>query len=130
MQRLKLDGPRNFVRQSERLFTPFLCVTRCIPCASLSRTLWYAIARCILFSIDSGFNTLVTTLLLSQKKFVILSTGTLIILNLYHMPLFISVAIFNITNLLPKALLLIVFCCLEYQVIGAPFRKKIISAVY
>jgi len=129
MQCLKLNGPRNFVRQSERLFIPFSCVTRCVPCATLSRTLWYAIALCFLLSIDSGFDTFVTTLWLSQKQFVGPSTGTPIILSLYRMPSFISVDIFSATNSLPKALLSIVFCRLEYHVIGAPFKKKIIPVV-
>ena len=129
MQCLKLSGPRNLVKQSERLLMPLSCATQCVPYAMLSRNLWYTMELCFLFSTDSGLDTFVTTLWLSQKQLVGPSIGTPIILNLYLMPSFISVALFSATNSLPKPLLSMMFCCLEYQVIGAPFRKNIIPLV-
>ena len=86
-------------------------------------------ALCYLCNIDSGNVVFVTTLLLLQKQFVGPPKGTPIILNLYLMPSFISVAIFKATNSLPNALLSMVFCRLEYHVIGAPFRKNMIRVV-
>ena len=51
--------------------------------------------------------------------------GTPIILSLYLIESFISAAILAATNSLPKVLDSKVFCLLEYQVVGEPFRKKI-----
>jgi hypothetical protein len=120
---------KNFVRTSLQLYFPFSKCTRRAFIAMHSLTLWYAIALCFLFSVDSGVVTFNTTLLLSQKPFEGPSISTPNIHNLYHKASFISAAIFNVTNLESKVELSIVFCHFSYHVIGVPLRKKIIPVV-
>jgi hypothetical protein len=128
MHRLKSGGFRNLVQQSAKLNFPGCAICFASEATDL-RTLWYAIMLYFFCRVDCGIVAFVTTFFLSQKQLVGPIIGIPMIQRLYHNASFISVAIFNVTNSLPKILDSIVFCLLEYQLMGAPLIKTRIPVV-
>jgi hypothetical protein len=109
--------------------SPFLVQICIVSAASELRTLWYAIMLCFLVKIDWGIMDFITTIWLSQNPLLGPSSGIPIILSLYCKGSFNSTAIFSATNSLPSVLVSIVFCLLEYHIIGAPFMNRMIPVI-
>ncbi len=119
-----MRGPdKGFVKISARLVRPSSFAIRIVPWAAASRTLWYAMALCFFFNVDSGLVQFATTPPLSQYMLAGPSMGMPNIRSLYRRLSTSSTAIRAAINSDPKVEVSTVFCRLENQTIGARLQK-------
>ena len=120
---LRLSAGKTFVKRSARLLDGFWEKTLIIPAANESLHLWKVIDTCFFFNVVSGFAEDFTTDSLSQQMLVGPSKGTPIILSLYLSAIIISVPVFEVTYSKPNVDVSMVFCLLEYHMMGAMLQK-------